>query len=214
MRGRLTRATAVIAVVLVSAVSACATPGPPRRSVEEWASRTMVEDSALDSDIRIVSAELDTVTPRGSRNDKQRFFLRSWKNKTSGVIGHQLYVDIWHQDSGARHYTDASFIGGARVDVAVIGYRPNCAAGGGNAICSHDETFAVPLTTEQLKIGATSDLQVRVNSQAGVFNVLTIPGPYIEAHLRGVAEAAGIGPDREAVTSEPDRVKKTQRGGR
>ena len=213
MHGRLTRAAAIVSVVLVGAVSACATTGPPRRSVEDWASQTVVEDSALDSDIRIVSAEIDTVTPRGSLDDKQRYFLRSWKNKTSGVIGHQLYVNIWHQDSRARHYTDASFIGGARVDIAVIDYRPNCAAGGG-ASCSHDETFAVPLTTDQLKSGTTSDLQVRVNSQAGVSTELTIPGPYIEAHLRGVAEAAGIGPDRQPVTSDPGSTGKTQSGVR
>jgi len=180
---------AVLAAVISAAMMACAaptlesSPQPELLSPETVAALVSVEDTAFDKSIKFVGppGRFEDHRPNGYV-DRVAWRLRSWRDRETSALTHQLYVVIDHGDRSARHYYSASFTDRSSADALRIGYDARCFRGG----CRHIEDIGIPIDDARLRAAATDRLAIRLNSRAGVETFINVWGEYIRGYLAAV----------------------------
>lgn len=162
-------------------IAACATNYATKQPAE-IAQAVIKKDSEFDAQITFVGPRLQTTKSRGIFTDYQYAQLRSFKDKKTGRITHQAYVEINYTGSW-RYYQSASFKNGTQAEVAVIGRNVDSCTGVG---CIYTETLGVEVSEGMLKqVGGA--LEFRLNAKSGHENIISIPANYLAGYT-SVAE--------------------------
>jgi len=111
-----------------------------------------IENTQFEPDVKIRGVEANTISGDGADREfnsyANRTFIRSWVNKRTGFVMHQLYVWIWYR--GDSHYfrfannEDAQPLGFTEISTDVISCR-DISRG-----CVMSESFGVDLSSAQL----------------------------------------------------------------
>lgn len=159
-------------VALAGCVSQPTSPSDISAQVE-------VRDTKFDKSVTYVAPQQSA----GGWNTQTYYRLRGWRNKDSGALSHQLYVNVWYNLGSWRYYESASFVGGREVSVVKIDAKPRCSAGGGIVTCSYDEYFGVPLTTEFLEAARATGFEIQLNARLGPPVTVSVPATYVAGYL-------------------------------
>ena len=62
----------------------------------EVASAVKVKDSTFDSEIQYRGPQITDYEKRGWLSDQEYYFLRSWRDRSTGFLHHQLYQEYIH----------------------------------------------------------------------------------------------------------------------
>lgn len=169
------------AAVLVSA--ACASgggSGASRPNTSPGGVETRVDPAS--PNVQYVGRE-QRVTENGQNTS---YFLRSFRNKTSGAVSHQLYVTDRYRAREYRNWSRASGPGNQTLQyVAISRDVEQC---GDAAGCPRVEAFGVTLPHAALTRAGAAGYTVRVATRGGRTVSLPIPGAVVQAQLQAIAQ--------------------------
>ncbi|MFZ5756939.1 MAG: hypothetical protein ACOY3X_08560 [Pseudomonadota bacterium] len=170
----------VCVAALALALAGCATnyaAKPP----EAIARAVQIKDSAFDAAVTYVGPRLQTKKTRGIFTDYQYAQLRSIKDRKTGSVKHQLYIQVNYTGSW-RYYQVVSFKNGHQEALSVIGRDVSSCTGIG---CMYTETLGVDVTEEQLLSGGNS-FEVRISSKSGHENIVALPENYVTGYFSAI----------------------------
>lgn len=153
----------------------------PTSPPEQIANDTAVSESNYDNTVKYQSREVFTPVKRGIKQDHQRYLLRTWKDKETERLTHQLYVSIWYNTGNWRFYYSANHEDGEVAEFTVVDRDADCHRG-----CTYTETVGISLTTEYLKENTLTGFTVRLNSKGGFKNIVTVSPNYVQGHLMAI----------------------------
>lgn len=114
------------------------------------------------------------------------YFLRSFRNKTTGAVSHQLYVTDRYRAREYRNWSRASGPGSQTLQyVAISRDVEQC---GDAAGCPRVEAFGVTLPHAALTRAGAAGYTVRVSTRGGRTVSLPIPGEAVQAQLQAIAQ--------------------------
>lgn len=174
------------ALLLAAALIGCASkapldPGYLARSAADVTAATRVTDSEFDLNRTYVSP---AVTMRDSAEglkyfDRQTVVLRGFKDKKTGVLTHQVYIEMTYFGQGWRFYNSVSLPGIGARPVTLISRKVDSCSG---HACNYREILGIDMTTEAL-LSDKDGLRLRMNSANGEGDVIALPRQYIEGYL-------------------------------
>ena len=163
------------AALIVLAVVACA----PRAPQQQQQQAIEVEDDQFSTQATFIGARLVDDSVRGSFKE---WFIRSFVDKRSGEVDHQLYVHVSYVGDRRRyeiatddHATSLPF---ARIE------RDRGACKYGN--CDYDEDFGLGLRDAVLRERAGAGFQIKVVAHSGDSMILSIAPGQILPQLAAV----------------------------
>ena len=161
-------------VVLSGCVSLPKAPETP----SEFAGKVQVSDSKFDTDIKFTG---HTVVKHkaGLLPASTSYFLRSWKNKKTGHLQHQIYLSFDYFGDW-RFYNSASFDDAVQTGVTEIDRDVVFCSSG---YCNLREDIGVNLNGKLLENKAEQGLSLRVNSKKAHSEVIDISSNYIKGYL-------------------------------
>ncbi|HEX8390881.1 MAG TPA: hypothetical protein VF665_00885 [Longimicrobium sp.] len=178
MRARILQAVAGGAVL---ATAACAGGGSvsSRANVSPGGVETRVD--AASPNVQYVGRE-QRVTENGQNTS---YFLRSFRNRTTGAVSHQLYVTDRYRAREYRNWSRATGPGNTTLQyVAISRDVEQCPDAAG---CPRVEAFGVTLPHAALTRAGASGYTVRAYSRGGASVTLPIAGAAVQAQLEATA---------------------------
>ena len=164
------------AALIALAVVACA---PPRAAQPQQQQSIEIEDDQFSQQATFVGTEQTDNQIRGTFKD---WFIRSFVDKRSGEVSHQLYVHVRYSGDRRRYElaTDdhATSLPLARIERI----REGCSHGD----CDYEEDFALGLRDPVLRERAGTGFQVKVVAHSGDWIILTIAPGQILPQLAAV----------------------------
>lgn len=173
----LTRVKADTLLVLTTAALAKHTEGI--RSLPAL-QRVKVDSSQFEPQINLTGVD---VSYEG--NEDNRFFIRSWIDKTTRRATHQLYVVNYYGGGGWEFWQsargeDSRPLAFTQISQDVL----SCGSYG----CSHSEHFGIDLSDALLKQRRATGFALKIYSKAGSTAVLQLTADQIDVQLRAVAD--------------------------
>ena len=190
----MTFVTRLMAPVLISAVlSGCAaTPNVSSMSPSDIEQKVLVNNSEFDANIRLTGMNLKKVEESGflTGYDYINYMTRSWVNKETSSVTHQVYISIAYAAGGWRFYNSATLKGGDPLEFTSINRDVvGCQGGTYVSSCNYKETIGINLTDDFLQSKSDDGISFRISSQSGKENVLNIPSNYLQGYLTAVKKA-------------------------
>lgn len=152
-----------------------------------------IKDDEFEPQITIIGNELgrtesqEQIGSTSYKNIRSAFFLRSWMNKKTAQVTHQLYVTAFYRDKHWRFWGAASDDTSASLSVVKIASEAsNCSDRG----CFYQETFGVELTDEFLRIRRDNGFRLKLRAKSGAEDIVTVSATQIVSQLRAVDEHA------------------------
>ncbi|MFN3233723.1 MAG: hypothetical protein ACE363_16420 [Alphaproteobacteria bacterium] len=150
----------------------------------QYADRVRVTDSAFDATVGYEGPVVRAGTLAWG-NVYGQALLRSLRDKQTGQMAHQLYVDLAYDGRRFRWFETASLIGGQRFDLLQIDHeRLNCSKDREPRPCRYAETVGLNLSLPFLLAHEHSGFSVRLNAREGSMIVFEIPPHYIQGQLK------------------------------
>jgi hypothetical protein len=170
----------VLAASVVLRLAGCVAPTPPQTAAQDGAP---VGEAQLPRFIGVIGAKEQHAPPFLGVGDTNYYRLRSFVDRRTGEILHQVYVSDSY--SGAERHWNAAHDGIGRPlrFFSISENEITCAAGA--AGCSYVEEFAATLPESELRAGPRG-LVVIFTSASGAEKRITISGPQITAQLAAV----------------------------
>ncbi|MEX1213313.1 MAG: hypothetical protein WEA36_10750 [Balneolaceae bacterium] len=162
----------VIYAILLLILTSCAGSGYVTRDAVQ-----VIEDPYSDS-IQYAGV---TNTVEGTMGDLVGYnsFLRTWANKETGEVSHQLYIDINYFNSDWIFFSHATFIGGTPAELTQINREViTCTIGG----CGYNEVVGIDFTTEELR-SLTEGTSLKLYSESGYEEIVEIRPDQVNAQL-------------------------------
>jgi hypothetical protein len=159
--------------------SLAATPSPSSTA------RVSIEESQFEPTIRFVSASIRIEgASRFSGLRNRTWLLRSWLDRRSGAVTHQLYVSDIYRDHSWWFWTRANddsarALRFVSIDREVI----SCAGGGG---CSYSEVYGASLDDASLRASVSRGLSVKFYARNGEEHVVSIPADVLRAQFEAI----------------------------
>lgn len=171
---------AFVAALLAAAALASAGPtvAAPR------AQTVQVTTDQFSKDVAFVGP-IGAVNPFGGTSRIWR--IRSWLNKETKVVSHQLYVDISYIGSW-RWYGAAADDQANALEVIRIGSNVGSCRGG----CSMSETVGITLDDSLLRSRAQTGFQIKLSAQSGASFIIDISAGQIAAQLNSIDTYLGV----------------------
>lgn len=171
--------TIVAGFLICSTVAACASQAqshysPPSHTVS-------VKDDQFEKSITLVGFPEQHEARYLGVDGTNRFFLRSWINKQTGAVQHQIYVSHtfnggWIYWNSARDQ-DADALEFVSISRDVV----DCSGG-----CTETEIFGLTVLDAKLKKFAATGYSVKVSSRTGREKILNITSEQIQKQLAAV----------------------------
>lgn len=137
------------------------------------------------------SKEVAFVGPIGAVNPfggtSRIWRLRSWLNKETKVVSHQLYVDIGHVGSW-RWYSIAADDQANTLEVLRIHSNVGSCRGG----CSLSETVGITLADDLLRSRSSTGFQIKLSAQSGASFIIDVSAEQIGAQLNAIDTYLGV----------------------
>jgi hypothetical protein len=181
--GDIARAQARIAQIM-------ANPNPrqvwdPERARQERLDSVEVKDDEFESSVTFLGPDR-TFGSGEYRSPLYIFRLRSLVHKTTGNIGHQVYIDNLYRAYGWYDWNQALAIGGGSLPVASISSDSSCSARRSPA-CGYREAFGVSLSDADLRKNRTRGISFKLKStKSGNSQVIELPPELIAAQLDAI----------------------------
>jgi hypothetical protein len=147
------------------------------------AANTRVKDDAFSQTI-----EFDGPVSRNQPlfGDWIEFGLRSWMDRSTRTVEHQLYVDIEYQGGSQRHYEWAADNAAESLSVVKIDHsQTRCKD------CQRSETVGIALQEAKLIGGLTQPYAVKLSAKSSDTAVMTIGTALIRGQLLAIAAHGG-----------------------
>jgi hypothetical protein len=192
------------AVLIALVVVACAARAPQQQAVE-------VQDDQFSTQATFIGTEQVDDPIRGSLKE---WFIRSFVDKRSGEVTHQLYVHVRYAGERRRYETATDDHATPLPLTRIERRREDCSHGD----CEFEEDFGLALGDAVLRNRAGTGFQVKVVAHSGDWIILTIaPGQilpqlaavdaYRRAHsLMGANDPATAVPAAQGSNPSPGRV--------
>lgn len=141
-----------------------------------------IEDSEFEKEIAVTGIEIAHGYYLGV---PQPYMIRSWINKDTGVVRHQLYVvDTYSSDW--IFWNSASDEDAQNLEFVSISREVGrCSV---NIGCLHIETYGVSLPDSKLRARATSGYRIKVRSKVGKDEILTVSPGQISSQFAVIDE--------------------------
>lgn len=124
-------------------------------------------------------------TNSNSASLTSELFLRSWLNKDTWLIRHQVYWADSYYGSGWRFWFIARDENATNLELMDISKDVgHCSSYGG---CSHYETIGIMVSDATLRAKRTTGLQIKVKARDGSEQVLSLSPAQIDAQLTAIA---------------------------
>lgn len=195
----------VLAILLTVLLTGCI-PDYTKTSPAEVAKSVKVKDTKFDKYITYVAPRMRYQEDYYS-NVYHYHFLRGWKDKKTGFVEHQLYVQthytakeyipssfkeedkvkIIEHANDWRIYRTASFEDATQVNLVSINTDVGCELRDIIYECDYKETIGVPITAELLGKSSILGFTVRLNAKSGHKNFITIPPNYIQGYISALS---------------------------
>jgi hypothetical protein len=181
----------ILASVLI--IAGCAQQGYPGSQagyqappIQEVPKVVQVNDDKFSKTITLVGYEqVQRVHPQGG--DSFIHQLRSWINRDTGEVTHQIYVSQVYGGTGWRHWNRANDQTANPMEFNSINKKVGSCSGRG-AGCVHTETFGIDVGDVALKNALTTGYMFKIYSQSGEERVLILSADQISKQLDAVAE--------------------------
>jgi len=147
--------------------------------------KVVFKNSNFDSKIKFTGPEISNTKQMGllSGYDYEKYRIRGWKDKTTGEIRHQIYIQIKYS-GGWRFYRTASFDAGNQQSLVEIDHKVvSCYKYG----CTLKETVGVAVDADFLFKHKRRDLHIRIDSKSGHENFINIPYNYTSGYLMAIS---------------------------
>lgn len=165
----------VAAVLTASGEPAAAAPRAPE---------VQVTTDQFSKDVTFLGPQ-QIINPFGGTIRSYR--LRSWVNKETKAVEHQLYVEISYIGSW-RWYSTAADDTAQDLPVTRIGSNVSSCSFG----CSLSETVGVALSDEALRRRAASGMQIKISARSGDGLIIDLPAPQIGLQLTAIDRYLGV----------------------
>jgi len=162
---------------------------PPTAFGQKLRQTPVVENTQFEQSIKILGVEDNAMIGGGFdkefNNYGNHYYIRSWINKRTAVVTHQLYVSVWYR--GEWHYyqrangQDAMPIPFTEISRDVV----SCAGGRG---CVLSEDFGIDLSDAVLAANPLG-FSVKFYAKDGADFILQISQAQIREQLQAVAQA-------------------------
>ncbi|MGH7125831.1 MAG: hypothetical protein ACREFI_15765, partial [Stellaceae bacterium] len=157
------------AALIALAVVACA----PRAAQQQQQQAIQVEDDQFSPRATFIGTELVDDATRGSVKE---WFIRSFVDKRSGEVDHQLYVHVSYVGDRRRYEVATDDRATSLPFVRIERDRGACKYGN----CDYDEDFGLGMRDAVLRERAGTGFQVKVVAHSGDSIILTIaPGQIV-----------------------------------
>jgi hypothetical protein len=151
-------------------------PSPPT-SIPLLRSSVQKEESQFENPVRFLG-----IQERHTGNPYNRYFLRSWVNKTSGEVNHQLYVSDYYSGSWA-FWTQANSQDAQPLEfVSISRDVVDC---GSSVGCLYSEHLGVTIPDTTLKAHQNS-FAVKFYAKTGKEMVITLTSLQIRQQLKAI----------------------------
>jgi hypothetical protein len=185
-----------LAIALFAAsICGCGTGQPPAEQVspDAYAAAVKTENSQFEKSINYQGSRIRLKRDclfglanqdRDTCNETDSYLIRGWKDRSTGYLNNQLYVDVYYMGP-LRSYEMASFQGGeqgqfTRIDLKLIGCYQT------NGKCDYTEDFGVGLSTQFLQDHVQSGFAVQASAKDGTKTVFIVPPSYVQGYLNAV----------------------------
>lgn len=156
-------------------LSACAAGGLVTRDTVE-ADTDEFDTSVTFRGITETNGESESFGASNSRT----YFIRSFLDKESGEISHQLYISIDYFNDW-RFYNRASLVGGDNPEFIEIASDVDCSSYG----CTYNEQMAVTMSDKYLR-DHENGFKVKVSSKSGHETVINVTSNQIVKQLQKI----------------------------
>ncbi len=184
------RVFAIILIVVAGAamLTACSTTAdgtpddfslPSDREIIAWG---FSDEVAIEDDEFEISATF--LGPQAFVDDvgEDYYFIRSWVNKETGAIKHQIYVVVRYGGDW-RFYERARAVGGSTLDFTEIDRDVDCARYG----CTYTEDFGVAVSDSSLRAATESGLSFKAVARKGADVVVNVSPDLITQQLDAIS---------------------------
>ena len=201
------RPQGLAAALLGLALSACTQNRPPPVAGAPGHPAVVVREDVSQRYIEFIGPKILFAKPFLGVPDTNYFALRSWLDRQTGAVTHQLYVSESHVGP-RRHWTSARDAEGDPLPVAAIGsHKIAC-----DPACSYSEDVAASLSDALLQ-KSRGDLAVTFGAEGGRQKTITVPAAVVQVELATVeAWRRRLGPSKTANSASPapDRSRSTR----
>mgnify|MGYP001591907629 CR=1 FL=1 len=169
----------VLAIGFVTALlSGCASLPKAPETPSDFANKVQISNSKFDKDTKFTGYTI-TKHKVGLLPASTSYFLRSWKNKQTGRLKHQLYLSF-NYFGDWRFYNSASFddakqISATEIDRDVV----FCSSG----YCNLKEDIGVSLSDKFLRSKMKQGFSIRINSKKASSEIINVSSHYIKGYL-------------------------------
>jgi hypothetical protein len=188
----------IAALLIVLASSGCAAqPQQPAEQInpDTYAAAVTTENSQFEKTVDYQGADLKSdsdceVTiwgPTDFCHERHRYFIRGWKDRSTGHLDNQLYVNVYYVGP-LRLYLMANFTGGDPGQFGAIDTKVVSCDEYGN--CDHTEDFGITLSTQFLRDHAQSGFAVQATAKSGSKTIFTVPASYVQGYLAAVGQTS------------------------
>jgi len=167
-----------VALVFAALVGATPAEAAPR------APAVQVTTDQFSKEVAFVGP-IGAVNPFGGTSRLWR--IRSWLNKETKAVSHQLYVDIGYIGSW-RWYGMAADDQANSLEVIRIGSNVGSCRGG----CSLSETVGIALDDALLRSRASTGFQIKLSAQSGASFIIDVSAGQIAAQLNAIDTYLGV----------------------
>lgn len=167
-----------------------------------------VEDSAFEPSIRFLGIEdrFDVGVSLAQGESYRNLFIRSWLNRQTGAVSHQLYWSIIYRDFEWRFYNrvndeQARSLNFTSIDRTVI----SCAGGARSGLCSYSEVVGADVDDAVMRAAVRENRNycVRVFARSGVANTLCLSTTMMREQLAAIDQRRPTPQRRPASPSRP-----------
>lgn len=191
-----------IAVISISILLSGCLPDYTKIPSSDYARNVKVKDTKFDAHISYVAPEI-RYRENYVTDVYFDYLLRGWKDKKTGSISHQLYVEIHYTEkeyipssfkeedkikiiqhaNDWRVYRTANFENATRTHLVSIDTDVDCQLRDIIYECDYKEMIGVPITSELLKRSTVAGFTIRLNSKSGHESFITVPANYIQGYI-------------------------------
>ncbi len=170
-------------LAIVAALAASLLSADPAAAASR-APAVQITTDQFSKDVTFVGP-IGAVNPFGGTS--RIWHIRSWLNKETKAVTHQLYVDIGYV-GGLRWYGTAADDRANTLEVIRIGSNVGSCRGG----CSMSETVGITLDDALLRSRAQTGFQIKLSAQSGDSLIIDILPDQIAAQLNAVDTYLGV----------------------
>lgn len=167
--------------------------------------RVKVENTEFDKHIKVIGFTEKHGPDYGSV-PVRLFFIRSWIDKKSFKVAHQIYISDYYEGRGWTFWNGASDQDANTLNFDSIDRSVGSCAGGGG--CQHFETFGVSVSDDYLRAKQETGFRIQIRAKSGETKVITIGPTQIRSQLATIDTLLPLLPPPAPTPSAPAAVKK------